>query len=57
MFNDLNMDLKLSDHEFIQTYMVEQEGYEKIMEHLNKKDKDEYEKDLFTFHSNLVEEN
>jgi hypothetical protein len=27
------------------------------MEHLNKKDKDEYEKDLFTFHSNLVEEN
>ena len=46
------MDVKLSDHEFIQTYMTEQEGYEKIMEYLGKKDKDENEKDLFTFYSN-----
>lgn len=46
------MDVKLGDHEFIQTYMTEQEGYEKIMEYLGKKDKDENEKDLFTFYSN-----
>jgi hypothetical protein len=32
--------------------MTEQEGYEKIMEYLGKKDKDENEKDLFTFYSN-----
>ena len=46
------MDVKLGDHEFIQTYITEQEGYENIMEYLGKKDKDENDKDLFTFYSN-----
>ena len=32
--------------------MIEQEGYEKIMDNLNKSDKDEYEKEMFTFHTN-----
>ena len=47
--NDYNLDVKLTDHDFIWTYITEQEGYDDIMGRLKKSDRDENEKDLFTF--------
>ena len=41
--------MKLTDHEYIMTFKVEQKGYDHIMEYLKKSDRDENEKDLFTF--------